>query len=358
MAFSLVAVAIVGFLACALLSPLVERISRGLDLFDIPSERRIHRHPVPRLGGIAIALAFLLDIAFVVKPRDPSVAWIVGGALFIVAVMVVDDVRGLSPLVKGVAQVVASLFPIAGGVLINDISSPFNNPLRPSLLLPPIHVPPLLAAILTVVWLVAMMNVVNWLDGIDGLAAGIVGIAAAVLAAVTLVRMPGQGAISLLLIALAASSAGFLPRNWSPASIIMGDCGAHFLGYTLGVLAILGGARLANAALVLGIPILDAAWVILSRLHSGRNPMYFDLGHLHHRLLKAGLAQPAIVLLLYSLSTVFGLAALALPKTQKIFGFALLVVVAAVITAWLTRHEREQQISSVSQQANDQQAPR
>lgn len=347
MLVQLIAVIIVGFVACAALSLVVERAARALGLFDVPEPRRIHTQPIPRLGGLAIAVAFIATAVVVVRPHEPGLGWVLAGATFIVAVMLVDDVRGLSPIPKGIAQIVAALFPVAGGIEINDISNPLNNPLDPNILLPPVHVPSAVAAVLTVAWLFAMMNVINWMDGIDGLAAGIVAIAASVLAAVTLARMPGQGDISLLLVALAACAAGFLPRNWSPSSIIMGDTGAHFLGYMLGVLAILGGARLANAALVLGIPIFDAAWVIASRLHNRRNPMFFDLGHLHHRLLKAGLSQPAIVLLLYALSAAFGLAALLLPKTQKLFGFALLIVVASALTLWLTHHEAKNREGSV-----------
>jgi len=339
----LVAVAIVGFATCFVLSIVVERICIALGVYDMPSPRRIHPSPLPRLGGIAIFLAFLVSVAFVVRPIDHSLVWILIGALVITVVMTVDDIRGLPPLIKGCAQIVAAVFPVAGGIVIADISSPFNDPFHPSFILPPIHLPPLLATVLTIAWLFAMMNVINWIDGIDGLAAGVVAIAAMVLAVVTLIRMPGQGGISLLLVALAASSAGFLPRNWSPSKIIMGDVGAHFLGYMLGVLAILGGARLANAALVLGIPILDAAWVIVNRIQNGHNPMYFDLGHLHHRLLKAGLSQRSIVMLLYGLSTTFGMIALVLPKTQKIFGFVLLLIVATLMMTRLTRQERARQ---------------
>jgi UDP-GlcNAc:undecaprenyl-phosphate/decaprenyl-phosphate GlcNAc-1-phosphate transferase len=330
----------IAFVTCAGLSIVVERVCIRLGLYDMPSPRRVHLVPIPRLGGIAIAVSFLVTLLTVVGVPDRGMLFIFAGAVIVTSFMVVDDIRDLPPLPKAVAQIVAAALPVAGGIVINDVSSPFNNPLSPNPILPPIHVPMVLAVLLTIGWLFAMMNVVNWLDGIDGLAAGIVAIAASVLAAVTLYRMPGQESIGLLLVALAASSAGFLPRNWAPARIIMGDSGAHFLGYMLGVLSILGGARLASSALVLGIPILDAAWVILNRMHSGRNPVYFDLGHLHHRLLKAGLSKTAIVLLLYGLSAAFGVAAIVLPKTAKFFGFAVLVAVAVGITLVLTHRAR------------------
>jgi UDP-GlcNAc:undecaprenyl-phosphate GlcNAc-1-phosphate transferase len=335
----LVVTATIAFVTCMGLSIVVERVCVRLGLFDMPSPRRVHLKPIPRLGGIAIALAFVVALLSVVGVPDHGMLFILAGAVLITVFMVIDDIRDIPPLPKGVAQVVAAALPVAGGIVINDVSSPFNNPLNPNPIMPPIHVPGVLAVVLTIGWLCAMMNVVNWLDGIDGLAAGVVAIAAAVLAAVTLYRMPGQETISLLLVALAASSAGFLPRNWGPARIIMGDSGAHFLGYMLGVLSILGGARLASSALVLGIPILDAAWVILVRVISGRNPAYFDLGHLHHRLMKAGLSKTAIVLMLYGLSAAFGIGAILLPKTAKLFGFVVLLLVAVVITMLLTHRD-------------------
>ncbi|MCL5951548.1 MAG: undecaprenyl/decaprenyl-phosphate alpha-N-acetylglucosaminyl 1-phosphate transferase, partial [Chloroflexi bacterium] len=163
----------------------------------------------------------------------------------------------------------------------------------------------------TLFWIVGMMNTVNWLDGVDGLAGGVVAIAGIVLIVHTF--RYEQYSIALLPLALVGSVLGFLVFNFYPARIFMGSAGALVLGFVLGVLSIIGAARVAFALLVLGIPILDVAWLIVSRLRAGKSPFIADRSHLHHRLLDHGLSPRAIVLLYYGFSAVSGLLALTLP---------------------------------------------
>src|SRR5690349_13420288 len=166
-----------------------------------------------------------------------------------------------------------------------------------------------------------MMNAINWSDGIDGLAASITLVATIVLFLHTYFRPAGdpQFTISLLAIALAGAIVGFLAYNWHPASIIMGDTGAMFIGFALATISIIGGAKIATALLALGVPILDTAWVILYRVIHGRSPLNADRGHLHHRLLDAGWSQRQIVAGVASITAVFGALSLALPTREAKF---------------------------------------
>jgi UDP-N-acetylmuramyl pentapeptide phosphotransferase/UDP-N-acetylglucosamine-1-phosphate transferase len=329
-------------LLSVLLCGLVDRLARRQGWLDMPSPRRVHKTPLPRLGGVGMALAFL-PLAAIIGERAlppnflPEMRWGLLGALLITAFMVLDDLRDLSPLAKLIAQFAAAAIPVAAGLRIDHVSTPLNNPFSPNPLASPIALPPLVAIVVTLLWFAGMMNAVNALDGIDGLAGGVVAIAAAALALHTALYMQVELGVAFLMALLAAVCIGFLWWNWPPARLIMGDSGSNFLGYTLAMLSILGAARLATALLVLGIPILDFAYVIWMRRRTGHGAMHFDLGHLHHRLLKAGLTTPAILGLLYSLTALAGVAALFLEKTQKLFGFAVLIVLAFLVIVSLPR---------------------
>jgi UDP-N-acetylmuramyl pentapeptide phosphotransferase/UDP-N-acetylglucosamine-1-phosphate transferase len=168
------------------------------------------------------------------------------------------------------------------------------------------------AVLFTLFWLAGMINTINWLDGVDGLAPGVAVIASGVMFVHTY-RLQ-QFSIALLALALIGAVLGFLIYNFYPARIFMGSAGANVLGFTLGVLSIMGGAKVATVLLVLGIPILDVAWQIYNRLRHGKSPFTADRGHLHHRLLDRGLSQRAIVLLYYGLTAMLGALALVLPS--------------------------------------------
>ncbi|MCI0474887.1 MAG: undecaprenyl/decaprenyl-phosphate alpha-N-acetylglucosaminyl 1-phosphate transferase, partial [Anaerolineales bacterium] len=227
----------------------------------------------------------------------------IGGALVFV-VGVYDDHRELAPAPQLIAQIIAAIIVAASGVLIREVSNPF-----------PGHFAPFetwFAFLFTLFWLVGMMNTINWLDGIDGLAAGVVVIAGFMLFAHTFHL--GQNSLALLALALLGSVLGFLLFNFFPAQIFMGSAGANVLGLTLGALSIIGGAKVGTALLVLGIPILDVAWQIIQRVRAGKSPFSADRGHLHHRLLDLGVPQRAIVFLYYVLSSTFGALALILPN--------------------------------------------
>ena len=320
----------------------IELVARRRGWLDMPSPRRVHQTPLPRLGGVGMAGAFL-PLALLIGNRAlpanflTEFHWGLAGALLITAFMVLDDLFGLRPPVKLAAQLGVTILPLAAGLRIDQVSTPLNNPLQPNPLASPLALPPLLAIVATFIWFAGMMNAVNALDGIDGLAGGVVAIAAAALAWHTTRFMGQELGVAFLFALLTAVCLGFLWWNWPPARQIMGDSGSNFLGYTLAMLSILGGARLATALLLLGIPILDYAYVIYSRVRSGRGAMQFDLGHLHHRLLSAGLGRPAILALLYALTALAGAAALLFEKTQKLFAFAALLLLAFAVIVALPR---------------------
>lgn len=302
-----------------LLTALIGRLSRRLGWLDLPRERRIHRIPVPRLGGVAMFLAFLLTALLVYWPSTRHEALAYAGflpaAVFITAVMAYDDVRGLPPGIKLGLQTITVIILILPGLLFGSphehgaIISFVHNPLRigPNQNMTTLDIPLLLALPFTWFWTVGMMNTINFLDGLDGLAGGVMMIAAVVLMVVSVFL--GQYVVAVLCGIFAGSVLGFLPHNWNPARIFMGDSGAMFLGLCMAVLANIGGAKLATVLLLIGIPALDVALVIIQRLRGGRGAFHYDKRHLHHKLLESGFSQRQIVLIYYSLTGFFGLLA-------------------------------------------------
>jgi UDP-GlcNAc:undecaprenyl-phosphate GlcNAc-1-phosphate transferase len=288
------------------LSVLVARVSRRRGLLDLPGGRHAHPLAAPRLGGVAIFVAFALVALLLYHPSSAYEGHVALG-LFLasavtVGVMAVDDVRGLGPWTRLLAQTVAALlviFPGAHGMIIEVIHNPLSS--GAAAIIP---LPWWIAVPFTWFWIVGMMNTINWVDGVDGLAGGLVTIAALVMAAISLIL--GQDTVALLCAILAGATLGFLLLNWRPGALFMGDCGAMFLGLALATLAGVGGAKLATMLLLLGLPILDAARVIVRRMRHGQPPLRADRSHLHHRLLAIGLTERQVALLFYAVTGAFG----------------------------------------------------
>ncbi|MDQ3547968.1 MAG: undecaprenyl/decaprenyl-phosphate alpha-N-acetylglucosaminyl 1-phosphate transferase [Chloroflexota bacterium] len=340
--------AIVGLLAAAVAAvtiPPIRDIARRLQLLDQPEARRVHTIPIPRIGGLGIYFGFLVavGVSFMLPVERfgveiERILLLLIGATMIVGVMLFDDILGIPPLPKLGVQFAAAgvvVLPRLRGDTHGIVIEQFNAPYVGTVTLPL-----LVALSFTVFWIVGMMNAINWSDGIDGLAASITLVATIVLFLHTYFRPSGdpQFTISLLAIALAGSIVGFLLYNWHPASIIMGDSGAMFLGFALATISMIGGAKIATAMLALGIPILDTAWVILYRVMHGRSPLNADRGHLHHRLLDAGWSQRQIVAGVAGVTALFGALSLALPTREAKLGamIAMELVLLALI-AWLAR---------------------
>jgi UDP-N-acetylmuramyl pentapeptide phosphotransferase/UDP-N-acetylglucosamine-1-phosphate transferase len=260
--------------------------------------------------------------------------------------MLYDDAVGLGPWPKlGWQTLAAALIVLPRlrgpehGLVIDRFNSPFGEP---------IAVPLLVAVPLTIAWMVGLTNALNWADGLDGLAGSVTLVACAVLFVHTYFRPAGdpQFTISLLPLLLGAATVGFLPFNWHPARVFMGDAGAHFLGFTLAVTAIIGGAKIATAVLALGLPLLDVAWVVLYRVINGRSPLVADRGHLHHRLLDSGWSQGRVVAFVAGSSAAFGASALLLPSRGMKLGaigiVALVLLSTVAVLAHRDRHPPEE----------------
>jgi len=355
-------IAVVVFLVTAVTS--VAFVYKTTDLFsrlglvDKPGPRRVHKTPVPRGLGVAIFLAFLVGIAttyFLPVERQPReterILLMVIGAAIVVGVMLVDDAISLGPKVKLAWQIVAAGVVILPTVRAEDhgiVIEQVNFPLAGT-----VAIPLAIGIVITFFWLVGMMNVMNWVDGLDGLAGSVTLVACAILFIHTYFGPDGipQFTISLLPLALGAAILGFLPFNWHPAKVIMGDAGAMFLGFALGIISIIGGAKIATALLVLGLPLLDGLWVVLYRYIHGRSPMAADMGHLHHRLLATGLGQRRIVLLVAGTSALFGASALLLPNPSlKLASFILIgILLMATIGTLARRSPREPRTNDKAQ---------
>jgi UDP-N-acetylmuramyl pentapeptide phosphotransferase/UDP-N-acetylglucosamine-1-phosphate transferase len=326
----LIPVFLIAFGLSFFLTPRLINLAQRNKWFDMPSARRVHKNPIPRIGGLAMFAGFTVAVSacFLINLFDPNfwqpddmwriVLTLIGGA-FITAVMLYDDLRYLSPLPKLIAQIIAALLVILphflnsspAATLISEIRNPFSGEKI---------VLGLLAVPFTIFWIVGMMNMVNATDGLDGLAGGVVCISALVLFAENVISQrdnPFQLTSSLLALALAASILGFLPFNWNPSKIIMGDCGAMFLGYVLAVISIIDGAKLAAALLLVGFPVLDYAWVLFLRAYYGRKPTKADRSHFHHRLLDLGYSQRQIVLFFYGITLVFGVVGMLIPQEPR-----------------------------------------
>ncbi len=317
----------IGAITTLVLTPLVRRFCIARGWYDIPEARRVHRIATPRLGGVAIYAGFMAALAAAIflsrgvpqmerfEIETFRLALLALGATVIWAVMLVDDLRGLAPRTKLVGQLAAALIAVgpylweqtlnldnqpgggARGIIATAISTPLGQ-INFHDIWPP------LAIGFTIFWIMGMTNALNWIDGLDGLAGGVTLIAALILALHTFSL--GQYSLVLLPLALAGACLGFLPYNINPAKIFMGDSGAMLLGYTLAICSIIGGAKLATALLVLGVPLLDAVWLIFYRRWRGSRATSADRGHLHHKLYDIGFSQRQVVWFYYAVSALFG----------------------------------------------------
>jgi len=349
----------------ALLVPPLIRLCQREGWVAKPGPRHVHREPTPVLGGLAIiggfAAALLLSLALErlnpAMDRTPfeylRLGLLLMGASIVAIVSLIDDLRDLPPLPRLAVHFFAALVAVgpylwdhslhpdalgdlteARGIILTAFNFPFVSQIH-------LHdISPWLAIGATLFWIVGMQNMVNWADGLDGLAGGVTLIAASILALHTLRLEPAQYTVAFLPLALAGACAGFLIFNFHPARIFMGDVGAMTIGYILGVSAIIGGAKLATALLVMGVPLIDMAWLILSRTLHGRSAARSGRDHLHHRLLDLGLSQRQVVLVYYTFSALFGgVALLDVSPLAKLLALGLLglLVVGLLVFASVRR---------------------
>jgi len=324
----------------AVMTPVAQRLGDRLGWVDRPGGRRKHRGIISRLGGMAMCAGFTVGVlATLLLPQewfpprlDPKEWFRLTGLLigttaaFVFGLL--DDKFQFPTRPQYIAQFLLSLIAVIFIIFIERI----NDPLGSGQIVFPW---PVIWG-LTIFWFMGMINTVNWLDGLDGLAAGV----SAILAAFLIIHMirEGQFSVALLPVALLGAVLGFLPFNFNPARIFMGSAGSYFLGWALAALAIIGGAKVATVLLVMSLPILDVAWLIYDRWRRGDRPGAGGRDHLHYRLLDIGFSQRQIVLGYYAFCATCGVLALGLGS--RVFKLvALLVLAAAVLAvlAWVSR---------------------
>ncbi len=321
---------IIAFLIALLVSfaatPLMIRLAKRIGAIDVPKDgRRVHKVPTPRLGGLAIFLGFLAALLYMYE-IDSRMVGVLTGAAIIVTLGFFDDIKPLPAKFKFLVQIIAAAIVIRSGVIIPRISNPLYFLTGKEYIHFGIWSYPL-----TLIWIVGVTNAINLVDGLDGLAAGI-----SIISATTLLvaaHTTGQDFAAFLALILAASTLGFLPFNFNPAKIFMGDTGALFLGYMLSVISVMGVLKGAAALSILvpifaiGLPIYDTLFAMIRRASNGKSVMEADKGHLHHKLLDAGMSQRQAVITLYSISAVLGFSAVVLVEATLKVAFVLVFAV-------------------------------
>jgi UDP-GlcNAc:undecaprenyl-phosphate GlcNAc-1-phosphate transferase len=312
---------LVAMALAALLTPVAARLARRIGAIDFPRARGLSQQPTPRLGGLAIlagvlvAALFWLPGTIVLRPVPHAASgsggtvhtWtIIAGACLITVVGAIDDWRDLAPIVKLIGQIGAAAIAVAGGVKVTNVTIPFIGGLQF----------PHEGGVLSAIWLVGLMNVVNFSDGVDGLAAGLCTIDG--IAFTIIIFHLGGSAAAVLAALTAGASLGFLFHNFPPAKVFMGDSGANLLGYLLGVIAVTGSLKtgaviaLAVPLMILAVPFLDTGFVVAKRLKYRRAPWSADANHFHHRMARIGFSERKTIAYLYAWTLMLACVAIAL----------------------------------------------
>lgn len=303
---------IIGLLITLFATPLSRLVAHRLGALDMPDQRKVHNGPMPRLGGLAVYLGFMVTALLFVEISGPVVGLLLGGTI-ILLLGVADDVWGISPKIKLLGQVFAALVVIAFGIQIQFLSNPFDG----LIFLGALSVP------ITVFWVVGITNAVNLVDGLDGLASGISAIALFTFSYIAFINE--QPVVSLLALLLAGCIIGFLRYNFYPARVFLGDSGSMFLGFNIACLAVFGllkGVTLITVLIpliVLAVPVCDTFFAIVRRKWR-RQPIFAaDKKHIHHRLLNRGLSHCQVVLVIYFVSIFFSASALWFSSNMTLF---------------------------------------
>lgn len=354
---------VVGVVVSFATTPLVKTLAYKVGAIDVPRDsRRMHDHPIPRMGGLAIFIAFLFAVLIFAK-IDRQLQSILLGATMIVVLGVLDDIMTLKALPKFVVQIAAALIVVLyGGCRIQHITNPFFFSGSTYLTLPN-----WLSISATVIWIVAITNAVNFIDGLDGLAVGVSAISAATMLVIALIvaEVANDGNVAIVMAALLGACLGFIPYNFNPAKIFMGDAGSTFLGFVLASVSVQGLFKyymlvsFAVPFLLLGLPIFDICFAILRRLAHGQNPMVADRGHIHHRLIDMGFSQKQTVAIAYMLTALLGLAAVVLTSSGEMRALILLgafFVVGAIGTRLIFGHKPEHSGKNEEKEENHEEA--
>lgn len=335
---------LLAFIVAFVTTPYTIKIAHKIGAVDVPKdERRMHKKAMPKFGGPAVILGFLVSVIYLlivmqmektinlngVEQYGKKLLGMFLGILVLSIVCIIDDIKTIKPFTKLFGQTIAAIIAVAFGIRIGDFNiASFST----------VEMSEIVSSIITVIWIVGVTNAINLIDGLDGLASGISVISAVSLLVIFVLN--GSPLISIILIAaLSGALVGFWPFNFSPAKTFIGDTGSNFLGYSLSIISILGVAKTYTIAvivlplIVLGLPIFDTIWAIIRRLIKGKSIKAIfkaDRGHLHHVLVARGLDQKQAVLILYGISATFGIFAVILLDSGiwKALSFLLMVIVA------------------------------
>lgn len=314
----------ISFLLAVIIVPVVRYYSIKKGFVDVPNDRKIHRSPIPRLGGVAIWLCTLLTFGILVLlswdyPHGNGLSGILVGGSIIFLLGLVDDIYNLTPKFKLFVQLGAALIAFLLGVKIEILFNPFGNPIILGMWSMPI----------TIIWLVGISNAMNFIDGVDGLAGGVSAISAVTLGVVAIYTH--QPISALVAAILAGSMMGFLLFNFHPAKIFMGDSGALFSGFILAALSVTGVLKTVAVTIllpimILAVPIMDISYSTFRRLFKGSSPFVADADHIHHRLLKAGFSHNRTVIIFYLLCIAAGSIATIFVGAYRLYLVLVLVI--------------------------------
>lgn len=311
-----------------LCTPIAKRVAAKIGAIDVPKDnRRMHKKPIPRLGGLAIFMGFFIStLIFTFDFISLPIYGMLMGAMVIVALGMADDVLALKPAIKFAVQLVAVFFPVACGVRIERFPDVFGVNSYFELSLP-------FSYIVSVIWLLAILNAVNIIDGLDGLACGVSSIMTICVTAIVILLEAPQ--VAILAAALAGACIGFLPFNFNPAKIFMGDTGSMFIGYSLACLSIMGLFKAYAIVaffvpmLLFLLPIFDLLFAAVRRILTGHSPMQADKSHLHHKLIAVGFSQKQAVAILYGVAAILGFCSVLV--TADNFDKALIIIAVAFV---------------------------
>ena len=334
---------LLAFLLALAMTPLVARVAERFGMMDIPGGRRLHARPIARPGGLAIAIAFGLTIftfwlidrlagyPFLIpaEVRSERFTLTALAAALGMALGFVDDAFELRARWQFLGLSAIAAIIIVAGIHIDFVDDPFGGGIL-DLALP-------VSVAFTFFWIVGMNVALNFIDGLDGLAAGVSAIAAVTLGAIALLPQVAEPFVAWMAFSLAGAIAGFLLLNFHPARVFMGTSGVVFVGTMLAVLSIFGTAKVAAALLVLGVPIIDTFYVLVRRALQGQPPFAPDRGHFHHRLLDVGLSQPQAVLLIYAMTLALGAVAFWSSERMQAVVFVAAVLVFGIAVLILTQ---------------------
>ena len=320
-----------------LITPVVIKYAERFGIIDDPSKSKhpkvIHTSPIPRGGGIPIFLSLLI-VALIFLPFDKHLMGILGGALILVIMGFLDDRYDLNPYVRLGLGLFAAALPIVSGIGISFVSSPLGGI---------INLPPLVADILAIFWITFLMNMVNMgAKGVDGQLSGVVLISALTIALLSLRFSADITQWPVIILAAITTGAylGFLPWHIFPQKIMPGYGGSILAGYLLGILSILSTTKVGTLIVVLGVPLIDTGYVVIRRILSGKSPVWGDRGHLHHRLLDAGLSKNQVAILYWGITGVLGILAINLNTPSKLYTMIAATFIIGGVILWLTKRTK------------------